>query len=54
MRNFSPDWRTDLGGQKNFHNGVGTYDCIRHYEATTQSAKLSHPSARSREMEGKT
>ena len=23
------DWRTDLGGKKNFHNGVGgTYDCI--------------------------
>ncbi len=22
-------WRTDLGGRKNFHNGVcGTYDCI--------------------------
>ena len=26
---FSSDWRTDLGGKKNFHNGVGgTYDCI--------------------------
>ena len=26
---FLPDWRTDLGGKKNFHNGVGgTYDCI--------------------------
>ena len=23
------DWRTDLGGRKNFHNGTGgTYDCI--------------------------
>ena len=23
------DWRTDLGGRKNFHNGIGgTYDCI--------------------------
>ena len=23
------EWRTDLGGKKNFHNGVGgTYDCI--------------------------
>ena len=23
------DWRTDLGGRKNFHNGMGgTYDCI--------------------------
>ena len=23
------DWRTDLGGRKNFHNGAGgTYDCI--------------------------
>ena len=22
-------WRTDLGGRKNFHNGIGgTYDCI--------------------------
>lgn len=27
--NFLSDWRTDLGGKKNFHNGVGgTYDCI--------------------------
>ena len=26
---FLADWRTDLGGKKNFHNGVcGTYDCI--------------------------
>lgn len=26
---FLSDWRTDLGGRKNFHNGVGgTYDCI--------------------------
>jgi len=26
---FLKDWRTDLGGKKNFHNGVGgTYDCI--------------------------
>ena len=26
---FLSDWRTDLGGGKNFHNGVdGTYDCI--------------------------
>ena len=32
---FLSDWRTDLGGKKNFHNGVGgTYDCI----ATTISA----------------
>ena len=23
------DWRTDLGGKRNFHDGVGgTYDCI--------------------------
>ena len=23
------DWRIDLGGKRNFHNGVsGTYDCI--------------------------
>ena len=26
---FLLDWRTDLGGRKNFHNGTGgTYDCI--------------------------
>ena len=26
---FLSDWRTDLGGKKNFHNGAGgTYDCI--------------------------
>lgn len=26
---FLADWRTDLGGGKNFHNGAGgTYDCI--------------------------
>ncbi len=26
---YLKDWRTDLGGKKNFHNGVGgTYDCI--------------------------
>lgn len=26
---FLRDWRTDLGGSKNFHNGAGgTYDCI--------------------------
>ena len=26
---FLSDWRTDLGGRKNFHNGRGgTYDCI--------------------------
>ncbi len=26
---FLSDWRTDLGGRKNFHNGAGgTYDCI--------------------------
>ena len=26
---FLKDWRTDLGGAKNFHNGKGgTYDCI--------------------------
>ena len=26
---FLSDWRTDLGGRQNFHNGVGgTYDCI--------------------------
>ena len=26
---YLADWRTDLGGKRNFHNGVcGTYDCI--------------------------
>lgn len=26
---YLSDWRTDLGGKRNFHNGVGgTYDCI--------------------------
>ena len=26
---FLADWRTDLGGKRNFHNGIcGTYDCI--------------------------
>ena len=26
---YLSDWRTDLGGSKNFHNGTGgTYDCI--------------------------
>lgn len=26
---FLKDWRTDLGGKKNFHNGAGgNYDCI--------------------------
>ena len=26
---FLRDWRTDLGGKRNFHNGAGgTYDCI--------------------------
>ena len=26
---YLADWRTDLGGKKNFHNGAGgTYDCI--------------------------
>ena len=26
---FLKNWRTDLGGTKNFHNGIaGTYDCI--------------------------
>lgn len=26
---YLKDWRTDLGGKKNFHNGAGgTYDCV--------------------------
>ena len=33
---FLSDWRTDLGGKKNFHNGVGgTYDCIAIMRAAT-------------------
>ena len=28
-RDFLSDWRTDLGGKKNFHNGKGgNYDCV--------------------------
>ena len=45
---FLSDWRTDLGGKRNFHNGVGgTYDCIAIMSYYT-SARPSHPSARSR------
>ena len=38
---FLSDWRTDLGGKKNFHNGTGgTYDCIAimSYYAACQEA----------------
>ena len=49
---FLADWRTDLGGKKNFHNGKGgTYDCIAlmsYYtvcKATTSLAEIE-------EMEG--
>lgn len=45
---FLSDWRTDLGGKKNFHNGSGgTYDCIAilsYYVA----CRMSRPFARSR------
>ena len=46
---FLSDWRTDLGGKQNFHNGVGgTYDCIAIMRAITRPARPSHPSVRSR------
>ena len=41
---FLSDWRTDLGGKKNFHNGVGgTYDCIAimsYYVVTSPSRSI--------------
>ena len=46
------DWRTDLGGSKNFHNGAGgTYDCIAlmaYYTVCRDAATL----AEIEEMEG--
>ena len=49
---FLSDWRTDLGGEKNFHNGAGgTYDCIAlmaYYVACREAASL----AEIEEMEG--
>lgn len=49
---FLSDWRTDLGGRKNFHNGAGgTYDCIAlmaYYTACREVADLSEIE----EMEG--
>ena len=49
---FLSDWRTDLGGEKNFHNGAGgTYDCIAlmaYYVACKEAASL----AEIEEMEG--
>ncbi len=41
---FLSDWRTDLGGRKNFHNGAGgTYDCIAimsYYAACREAASF--------------
>ena len=49
---FLSDWRTDLGGKKNFHNGAGgTYDCIAlmaYYTVCREAASL----AEIEEMEG--
>ena len=49
---FLKDWRTDLGGAKNFHNGAGgTYDCIAlmsYYKACRDVTSL----AEIEEMEG--
>ena len=42
------DWRTDLGGKKNFHNGKGgTYDCI----AIMSYYAVCKPSATFKEVE---
>ena len=42
---YLSDWRTDLGGKKNFHNGRGgTYDCIAlmtYYAVCRESASLA-------------
>ena len=42
---FLSGWRTDLGGRKNFHNGVcGTYDCIAltaYYKVCREVTSLS-------------
>lgn len=49
---FLSDWRTDLGGKKNFHNGKGgTYDCIAlmaYYVVCRETTSL----AEIEEMEG--
>lgn len=41
---FLSNWRTDLGGKKNFHNGAGgTYDCIAilsYYVACREAASF--------------
>ena len=43
---FLSDWRTDLGGKKNFHNGVGgTYDCIAIMTKTFKASFALHSSA---------
>ena len=49
---YLSDWRTDLGGKKNFHNGTGgTYDCIAlmaYYTVCKEKTSL----AEIEEMEG--
>ena len=48
---FLSDWRTDLGGKKNFHNGVGgTYDnpCGRRTYLRTASRQPYSPPAHRR------
>ncbi len=49
---FLADWRTDLGGKKNFHNGAGgNYDCIAlmaYYTVCREATSL----AEIEEMEG--
>lgn len=49
---YLKDWRTDLGGKKNFHNGAGgTYDCIAlmaYYTVCREATSL----AEIEEMEG--
>ena len=46
---FLSDWRTDLGGSKNFHNGKGgNYDCMAYYAVCREVTSL----AEIEEMEG--
>ena len=38
---FLSDWRTDLGGKRNFHNGVGgTYDCTMAQLVIAMTARM--------------
>lgn len=49
---FLKDWRTDLGGAKNFHNGAGgTYDCIALMSYYVVCKAVTSP-AEIEEMEG--